>query len=223
MSITFGIYDFFSFMIPGFLYLYVIYDGLQLSGIAKLDFTKLIGIPEFIILAFLSYIVGHLMDIISLELWYKRLKRHPSSGDGLQQIKNQSPSISIKFEREEWAALFYILHQRDYSAIQTIDKYKADALMMRNLSFGFFLLALVKTVSLFILKPDQTAILILVVSILFSIATFRRSMRYDAWYYRAIFGQALAYGTSLKDVIAYKKQKSSTEKQKSNKTTKKVR
>jgi len=223
MLITFGLYDFFSFVIPGFLYLYVIYDVLQLSGIVRLDIMKLFGIPEFIFLALLSYLIGHLMDIISLELWYKRFKRHPSSEDGLKQLKNQSPSISIKFEREEWAALFYILHQRNYSAIQPIDKYKADALMMRNLSFGFFLLVLVQSASLFMSRPSTITILILIVAPIFSIAAFRRSMRYDAWYYRAIFGQALAYGTSLKDVITYEKPKPSATKKKTQTATIKAR
>jgi hypothetical protein len=163
------------------------------------------------------------MDILSLELWYKRFKRHPASEDGLKMLKYQSPSISIKFEHEEWAALFYILHQRNYSAIQTIDKYKADALMMRNLSFGFFLLVVVQSASLFMSKPSAMTILILIVALIFSITTFRRSMRYDRWYYRAIFGQALAYGTSLKDVIANDKQKPSVIKKKTDTATIKAR
>jgi hypothetical protein len=200
MSITFGIYDFFSFTIPGVFYLFVVNEFLNLLNLPHL-ILKDVTIPQLVLLAVLAFIAGHLMDIVSFSLWYQRLKRSSASKDGLEELKTQCPTIEIGFLPSEWAALFYILHQKNYPAIQTIDKYKADTLMMRNLSFGLLLFAMLQIAVFIINGYSLLAIILFFLSLLFSVITLRRSMRYDRWYYRAIFAGALIYGTSLLEII----------------------
>ena len=68
MQLQIGIYDFFSITIPGGLFLGVlVYAFIPNSDV--IHFVKTVNFTMVIILAILSYIVGHIISYISKVLW----------------------------------------------------------------------------------------------------------------------------------------------------------
>ena len=77
MSINLGFYDFFSYLLPGFVYLYAINDFLRVLGLKYVNLTNLMQPgqePAFGLVAlalFAAYIVVHIFDPLSLNFFFK--------------------------------------------------------------------------------------------------------------------------------------------------------
>ena len=71
MSITFGIYDFFSYTVPGALYILVVNQLLILMKLPSIDINNLnVNLGSTLLWVIISYVVGQLMDSFSIRLYY---------------------------------------------------------------------------------------------------------------------------------------------------------
>lgn len=209
MSITLGIYDLFSFVIPGLFYLYLLNDLLRVLGQPSVDLLKIYQggqtIPEaagFVLLvAALAFIIGHTMEslrALALEAPYAGARYR-----AMERIQERWGKLGIKiqFPPDQWAALLEILRQRNLEATQNAESYKASALMLRNISLGAFLYAVLQFSQLFIPTFAWQTLVLGLASLALSGLTFRQARRYDEWFYRTLFLQALAYGPTFKDFL----------------------
>jgi hypothetical protein len=74
MSITIGIYDFFSYTVPGLIYLLVAYLALNLFSPIHIDlssFSDALLWGGLVLLVLLSFLIGHIFDSLSHRLWYR--------------------------------------------------------------------------------------------------------------------------------------------------------
>lgn len=215
MSITIGIYDLFAYTIPGLLYLYTIYCFFYRIGVITFGFSDIpdlssgMGLFTVIILVIASHIVGHLFDFFTLSFTARLSRRYETFDSGLQHIKKKYPDINIEFQPRNWSLLFTMLRKRNHEFTRIIDSYGANSIMMRNISFGLFLLSLIKIYEL-ILNFSVTSLIIVLGLLLFCFISYRRSRMFHRWFFTHIFEASLDYGSSLKEVVAYGKNTSST-------------
>jgi hypothetical protein len=200
VSITLGIYDVFAYTIPGILYLYTFNEGLKLLHLPSVDISLSNNSYDLILLALLSYLVGHLFDYISHRIWYRRFYRGKSDERAYSTFKIHS-GLKPDFEPHQWSMLLSVIRHNNMEVCNTIDKNKAISIMLRNISFALFLLTIVFTISAFISGFSLIFLLGAIATLVSSIVSLRRGDNFNQSFYRLIYQQSLLYGTSLKEIL----------------------
>ena len=208
MSFSIGIYDLFAYTVPGFLYLYVIYAFLQTFGLFRPGLLSLPSFPDgfwllvFVAVLVLAHLMGHLLDIFAHWFVFRLFKSYKFSDRILERTKRVHTDIDIQYQAKDWGLLFSMLRQRNLEFTRTIDSFEANSILLRNTSFGLFLLGALQIYSLF-LSFNGLGIAIAIVCLLFSFIARRRSHMFHSWFLTDIFESSLRYGNSLQDVITY--------------------
>ena len=212
MSIALGIYDVFSYFIPGVLYLFTINELLRIINWEFVDIASWIGhesspgISLILAIFICAYVVGHILDPIANTFFVKFINRVrgllPTSEMALHLERKLHPNLNIEFDAKDWFLLYNLISQRHIEVARAIDKYQADSIMLRNITFGAFLLACIELGGYF--ATYQIILLInSLVAILVVIFAYFRSMEFRLWYFSSIFEASLEYGLRLEDVISY--------------------
>ena len=147
MSINLGIYDFFSFTIPGLLYLYAFNELSRSIGWKFLDvYSWATSNPApgfiFIVLIFsVAYLLGHLMDPISqkfLDIFSKLRKRSAKNNWLMYSVKGRYPNLSITFESSDRTLLFALIRQRNIEMARILDNFPLTVLCFEILHLGLY-------------------------------------------------------------------------------------
>jgi hypothetical protein len=200
VSITLGIYDIFSYAIPGILYLFTLNEGLRLLRLPFVDISQLNNNSHLVLLGLLSYLVGHLFDFISHSVWYRRFYPGRSAERAYTSFKAYS-GLKPDFDPHQWSILLSVIRHDNMEVCNTIDKSKATSIMLRNVSFALFLLTIVFAVSAFTSGFSLVYFLGAIATLVSSIVSLRRGDNFNQWFYRLIYQQSLVYGSSLKEVL----------------------
>lgn len=200
MSITLGIYDVFSYAIPGILYLYTFNEALRLLRLPNLEMTILTEGAYLLVLGMLAYLVGHLFDFISHKVWYRRFYPGKSEERAYKRFKSL-PEVNAEFEPMQWSLLLSVIRHNDMELCNTIDKNKATSIMLRNVSSALFLLTIVFAVSAVIDTFSLIYLLGAIASLVGCIVSLRRSDVFNQWFYMLIFQQSSVYGANLKEIL----------------------
>jgi hypothetical protein len=195
-----GIYDVFSYAIPGILYLFTINEGLQLLRLPFVDISQLNSSSHLVLLALLSFLVGHLFDFVSHHVWYRRFYPRESQERAYSYFKAHS-GLEPDFDPAQWAVLLSVIRHDNMEICNTIDKNKATSIMLRNVSFASFLLAIVFAFSAFVSGFSLVYLLGAIATLVGSFVSLRRSDNFNLWFYGLIYQQSLVYGSSLKEVL----------------------
>ena len=215
MSINLGLYDFFSFLIPGLLYMFAFgkllvdlgWNYSEAIPWETVDFSNIIIILPVVAFA---YIVGHVMDVVANGVFVRAIRRMRNRSNktvsaevkALAIQKEVHPNLEIKFSEKDWFLLFNLIGQRNITLSQYIDKYQADSIMLRNISFGSFLLAIFQVVG-DVGSSASSSLAIVFLSLVFSIVTYLKSEDFRMWFFSSIFEASLEYGLSLEEVVKY--------------------
>ena len=214
MSINLGFYDFFSYLLPGFVYLYAVNDLLKALGLKHVDLANFMQAgqePAFGLVAlalFAAYIVGHIFDPLSLNFFFKFLFRIRNSQGAttisLNTIKERYPQLNIKYVPKDWEALLIVLRQRSFETAQSIDRFQADSIMLRNIAFGLLLMALANVIAFFT-TMNAFYFLVALAELFACWMLASESFKFRIWFFTQIFEGSLIYGTSIEEVISYGK------------------
>ena len=225
MSINFGIYDFFSYFVPGVFYIFVFNELLRSIKLDYIDINNLIqsnyspSVFIFISLLVIAYVVGQLLDQVVRRLFkripHPRIKR---SWGGLRSAKERYPDLNIQFEPRDWTLLFALIWQRNPEMAKVLDSFSANNIMLRNISFGLFLYSITKII-FFFSTMKWTFLIYAVFMIILSLLASSKSDQYRLWFLKDIFRASLEYGVSIKDVV---QQKEKPANKKDNKDVKQV-
>ncbi len=211
MSITLGIYDVFSYAIPGILYLYTFNEALRLLRLPNLEITILTEGAYLLVLGMLAYLVGHLFDFISHKVWYRRFYPGKSEERAYKRFKSL-PEVNAEFEPMQWSLLLSVIRHNDMELCNTIDKNKATSIMLRNVSSALFLLTIVFAVSAVIDTFSLIYLLGAIASLVGCIVSLRRSDVFNQWFYMLIFQQSSVYGANLKEILQSQSNRAGKEK-----------
>jgi len=204
MSITIGIYDFFSYTVPGMIYLVVAYATLNLFRPITVDLhgvSDAIIWGSIILLVLLSFLVGHLFDFISHRLWYRLFYRGNSQARAYEKF-TKITGVKAAFNPREWTVLLGVIRHNNLQLSDAIDRNKATSIMLRNISYALFLLGIVLVVRVFISVDAWYLFAVLsVITLIASAVSLRRSDDFNMGFYHMIYVQALMYGDSMEKVI----------------------
>jgi len=214
MSLSLGIYDVFSYIIPGSIYLFVF---LHLTHWARNFITSPIQLWHGILLVALSYLLGILLDPIAVFMWYRFFTSKNLHLNELENIKKNNPNLEITFSEKQWAVLMShsMLHYQNDSHI---DRYATLKIMLRNVSFGLVILSGVYLILFFINHYSLINISICIASLLLSIIAGREAQKFDHWMIAKTFENFVAAAIDPKDFV--KPQPISTEKSRQEKSRK---
>ena len=197
MSITFGVYDFFSYTVPGFLYIWTINQLLAIFNLPHFSVENIsldIGFALVGIVA--SYVAGGLVDALAYK-WYLLFYKQRTEQEALDNIKKNYPELGIDFELKDRRLLFSFIKHNDLQLAKNIGKFKALSIMFHNISFGLFLFALVQAIKLLTDEASVSGVAFILVALVFSRISIKRSALFNFWYWSGNFEQALHYGNSI--------------------------
>jgi len=215
MSINLGIYDFFSFTVPGLLYLYAFNEFSRSIGWKYFDVYSWIAsnpTPSFIFIALIftvPYLIGHLMDPVSqkfLDAFSNFRSRSGKNNWLMFSIKGRYPNLNIAFESKDRTLLFALIRQRNIEMARILDGFSSNSIMLRNTAFGLVLL-FVANVILFISTKNLDCLFIALIALVLCLLSAINSIQYREWFVKDIFRASLEYGANIEDVVAYSKKK----------------
>ncbi len=147
MNIQLGIYETFSTIIPGFVYLVAICQVLLLTGFVLFDWKSinnlsLVSVTFFVVI---SYLLGITFSRFGL-VWYQifRLRKKDQSAEALKafKLKHQHRWVS-NFVEDDWNILLAFIRSKNLEMAREDERHLASSIMLRNISFGFFLLSII--------------------------------------------------------------------------------
>ena len=202
MSITIGFYDFFSYTVPGLLYLFTINQLLPVIKLPHVSVGELsLDIGTALLGLVLAYVAGSLMDTFAYR-WYLIFHQNKVEQRVLDNFKRYYPDLFKDFSIHDRRMVFSFIKHNNIELAETLGKFKALSIMLQNISFGLFLLAIVHIINL-ILSGFSTVMLVTVLSaLIFSYVSIQRCALYNWWYWSGIFEQGLHYGKSVSEMFS---------------------
>ena len=207
MSVTFGFYDFFSYTLPGALYILTINQFLGTFKFPNITINDLGANLGYAIVGLgIAYVIGHLMDAFGFR-WYFLFNRNNAERRAISEFKNNYPELKIAFDVRDRRMLMSFIRHNDLPLAESIDQYKAISIMLENISFALFLFALLQAVEMLINGFSVLGALALVAALIFSFISVKRSALFNQWYFSGTFGQALHYGKSVPEMFKNSQQR----------------
>lgn len=206
MNIQLGIYELFSTIIPGCVYLVSVIQILIMTNILKienLDTTIIADMSFALLILFLivAYLLGTIFSPFGL-LWYKAFKgKKDQSVESLNSLKlRHKDRWLIDFNDDDWHVLLAFVRTKNLELGLENERHQASSIMLRNISFGFLILAIVNFAQSGL--DGNINFLIVGVSLLVvSLITIRESRKFRRWYYDSVLSSVLAYRVDLEKTI----------------------
>jgi hypothetical protein len=201
MNLRLGIYDIFSRIVPGGVYLFAALEFARVLGWLRFDWGSLIdlGLLPSLGLIITAYVVGTAMDRVG-SAWYLLFNR--GMGDRiLDEFKEEHKKLwQLDIDDEDWPVLraFIYVHNREVG--EEIDRHNALCIMLRNISLGLLFLA-ASQIAQFVLTMNWLLLVLVTIMFLLSyqLAVQARMMR--EWFYRSIYETIIAYRLKIEEIV----------------------
>lgn len=202
MNIRLGIYDIFSRIVPGGVYLLVFLHLAVVLGLIVVDWNVLaeIGLIPSLGLVVVCYVLGSAMDALGAA-WHRIFKKRGMSDRVLAEFKaKHADHWKFDFEDKDLPILrAYIgIHHLDVAG--DIDRNNALCIMLRNISLGLVIFAVTELFQ-FVKSLDWLHVLFAVLLIFFSYQTAIKGRTLREWFYSGIFETIIAYRLNLEERV----------------------
>jgi hypothetical protein len=201
MSITFGIYDFFSYTVPGVLYILVANQMLFLLRMPSIDLNSLnTNIGGALLWVLAAYVVGQLMDSFAVR-WYYLVNKFHAETRALHDFRERHEDIKTDFTINDRQSLFSVIRHNNLELARHIDNFKAISIMLNNISLGLLLFALVQVLTIALDGFSLRSLFLIIVSFIFSYVAIHRSAVFNEWHWEAVYQHARQYGKSVAEMF----------------------
>jgi hypothetical protein len=202
MNIRLGIYEVFSRIVPGGLYLVVIVQILSTLGIVHFDWQVVnnLSLAALIGLIVVAYILGGAFDNLAMVPFHLFKRRNVSARRLAQFKETYGGRWRFDFEDGDWPLLLAFIRIKSLELAGELDRHNALSIMLRNVSLGFLFLAINSFIQFFIFRNSMSIFIALVILGL-SMLILREAMKFRAWFYDGIYHTILAYRIDLAAVI----------------------
>jgi hypothetical protein len=193
MSFSLGIYDLFSYILPGGLYLVCLNEIYKLFTSSPLP-IDLNNFAHLVIATILSFVLGVVINPISRSIWglFFRFKKKSSIESVFEEVKSRHPQADIRLRPNQWQYLVAHLRRENIEGAHLIDRSHAYSIMFRNFSAGFIILAITQAIRFFVEGYSVFAGILVIVLIVCAIVSVRESRLFIRMYYSSIFEDAVA-------------------------------
>lgn len=208
MSITFGIYDFFSYMVPGVLYLVVANELLRIFKLSDLSIIQLAdkfgNLGDAVLWGIVAYVLGQLMDTFGIR-WYTLFNNFSAEIKAMKEFKEKNADLDIHFNLADRKILFSVVRHNKPELAQSIDSFKAISIMLNNVSLALFLFGIVQFISFVrLLAATGQFLPVLLMSLAafgLSYVAVKRSSLFNEWHWCAVFEHARQFGRSVPEMF----------------------
>ena len=201
MSFTLGVYELFSYILPGLIYLYTINEFIKLFGFQHIKYSDISGAISLFGIGIAAYLLGFLFHQLLAKFWFE------DHGQAEKRIKEYTKSTrekySLEFTYEDINFLYSVLIQRTGDSIRNhVDRLSAYNLMLRNF-VGNSILLVALQISIMILHGFKLENLILIIFfILLGLFVYTRQEDIIFHCDKFIIYHAYAYGNNLESFLS---------------------
>jgi hypothetical protein len=202
MNIRLGVYEIFSRIVPGGLYLAAVGQLLHILGLYTFDLQTISELPLLLSIAILlgAYSIGGAMDRLAI-VWFRLFAPRGTHGRVFESIRRQyGKRWHLDFTGEDWNLLLSHIRTRDFELAAELDRYNAVSIMLRNVSLALTLICfnlLFQSVQ----TASWTYALLALGLFLTAILLILESKKFREWYYDNIFRTALGYRIEMEELI----------------------
>src|SRR5574341_2094155 len=201
MNIRLGVYEIFSRIVPGGVYLAAAGQLLIILGLLKFDLKSVNDVSLIASIGLLlgAYTIGGAFDRLSLA-WFRLFEKRGTHSRTFETFKQDyQDRWEIDFDGEDYSLLLAFIRTKNLDLAAEIDRHNAVSIMLRNVSLGLIFLGINSLLQFLILR---NAIYIFVFLILagISLLIIQEAKKFREMYYDSIFKTTLAYTSDLKTV-----------------------
>lgn len=200
MAIAFGIYDFFSYTIPGALYILVINRILPFFKLPSLDLKEMINIQSALLWIIASYVVGHLMDSFAIRLYYA-VNKFNAETTAMKEFREKHKGLEIDFTINDRQTLFSVVRHNNLDLALYIDNFKAISIMLNNISLALLLLSIEQLIEMLVRGYSLASLVTCIGSLGFAYVAITRSALFNKWHWMAVYQHARQYGKSIPEIF----------------------
>ncbi len=202
MNVRLGIYEIFSRIVPGGVYLVAIWQLLTILGIVTIDFQTInnLSIIASIGLIVVAYILGGALDNLALILFRLFEKPGFSARSFVKFKKKHQDRWMIDFRDEDWPILLAYIRTKNLELASEIDRHNAISIMSRNIGTGLMLIAGNSLIQFFV-SQDFIQMFICIIMLILSVLSIREAVKFRGWFYDRIYETVLAYRIDLEKSI----------------------
>jgi len=188
MSVRIGLYEFFAYTIPGVFYLLIAGFAASIFGLLPITWSTVndLSLTSLIILTGAGYVCGYLMDFFAYRL-ARPFRPKATVEATLQSFEKQHPWIRKNFTYSDWGILTHMLKQLPNDSVANLEQLNATSMMMRNIGFGFLLLALVFILYFILVSNALGNVVMALISLAFLAVALQVSKKFREWYYFGIY------------------------------------
>ena len=207
MNIQLSIYEIFSTIIPGMIYLVAFGELLRVTKIVPWDWQLLsnLSFTSSLGLLVVAYLLGIAFNRLGI-FWKGIFKTENQSLEALTRFKQRhKDQWIVDIGDKDWNILLAYIRSRSIDLAREIERHLAASIMLRNVSLGLFLISLISVGESYFFR---NAMLILsgLVWLIFSFMMLRESAKFRRWYYDTILSTMVSYRfdleKSIKPVVA---------------------
>jgi hypothetical protein len=190
MSIRISLYDFFSYTIPGIIYLIIIGFWANAFGLVNVDIKTInsLSVSSALIIVGAGYIIGSLMDLLSyrwMRLFYRR--NIDEAKAAFDEFQSRTPWLALEFKHTDWGVLFAAIKGKSLEAAAEVEQYNVAAIMLRNISLSLIISSVSCLIFLFVFKAYILNLSLGIIFFILSIVALRRSDIRRRWFYLGIY------------------------------------
>lgn len=205
MKIQLGIYEIFSRIVPGSVYMAAVIHFLVIAGLMKIDLNSLadISLLASLGLALAAYILGGAFDNLALIL-FRLFKRPGYSIRSFLEFKRLHQNRwHFDFNEDDWPLMLAYIRTKNLELAGEIDRHSAISIMSRNIGAGLAMLS-VNFVIQTLISGNFLYLLISLLFLILSVLIFREAVKFRGWFYKTIYETLLAYRLDLEEIITAK-------------------
>ena len=185
MNLRLGIYEVFSRIIPGGLYIVAVAHFLLILRIVDLDpgmeIINNLSLAASIGLVVVAYILGGAFDIFSLA-FFRLFKKRGYSNQMLTEFKtSHSGRWRIDFNDNDLPILFAYIRTKNLELAGELDRHNAVSIMLRNVSLGLLLIAVNSLIQFFVYRNSGN-IFISISMLVLSLVMIRESIKFPGFF-----------------------------------------
>ena len=202
MNIRLGIYEIFSRIVPGGLYIFAVGQFLAVLGLLDIDLQDInnLSIISSIGAIIIAYILSEVFDRFAL-IWFRIFGKRGISTRILASFKNKhQQQWELKFDDKDLPILIAYIRIRDLELAGEIERHNAISIMLRNISLGLLMIT-TNTVIIFANSRNFTYLIAGLILFIFSIIIVRESIKFRQWFYSSIFETVVAYRLDLEKIV----------------------
>ena len=202
MNIRLGIYEIFSRIVPGMFYIAAIVQLFVILGLIEINWDvvnelSLTAIAGIIVVA---YFVGEALDRFAI-FWFRLFRKKGFSTRSFAAFKKKhQDQWTIDFEDRDWPIVLAYIRTKNLELASEIERHNAISIMLRNVSFGFLLMAISSQIQ-FILSWDFLYMFISIALLAIAVLLGRESGKFRGWFYNGIFETVVAMRVELEKYV----------------------